>query len=140
MSRRSSRPVHQRLGLQLPQCRRASQPDAYGWQTILPRQAAASVACQAGPVPAKPPQPRRLPVELMDRCFNCLSYNNKVADCKLCNPTMVESLMLPRLNTPVVAPVDACCVVNEASPDIQDRLDAFIGEIQMRIPTTLLAL
>jgi len=53
-------------------------------------------------------------------------------DARLCNPAMVVS---PALSTPVAA----CCTVNEAvseaSPDTQDRLDTFIGEIQMRIPT-----
>ena len=49
---------------------------------MLPRQAAAIVARHAGPVPAKLPR-RRQPAKLMDRCFNCHSYNHMVADCKL---------------------------------------------------------
>ncbi|RLN07660.1 hypothetical protein C2845_PM11G17560 [Panicum miliaceum] len=53
----------------------------------------------------------------------------------LCNPATVEPPALPCLSTPVAA----CCAVSEANPGTQDRLNAFIGEIQMCIPTPLLA-
>jgi hypothetical protein len=74
-------PARQRLGTR----RQVSAPNADGWRKILPRQ-------EAGPVDASDEprrglglraQARKIPVQLRDKCFNCLSYSHRVATCRL---------------------------------------------------------
>jgi hypothetical protein len=74
-------PARQRLG------RRGwvSAPNADGWREILHRQhtgpAATSAELRSGQM--QPQQPRKIPAELLGRCFNCMSYPHLVATCRL---------------------------------------------------------
>ena len=69
-------PVRQRLG-----CRgQVSAPNADGWREILQRQETQPTAALTE---KQLSQARKIPAELHDRCFNCLSYSQRVATCWL---------------------------------------------------------
>ncbi|XP_066318321.1 uncharacterized protein [Miscanthus floridulus] len=75
-------PARQRLGRR----GRVSAPNNDGWREILPRQVSGSAAAtSAGPRPSQGQLSRvkKIPAELHDRCFNCLSYSHRVATCWL---------------------------------------------------------
>jgi hypothetical protein len=72
-------PARQCLG-----CRgRVSAPDTDGWREILPGWETRLAAALVEPRPKQLPQAWRIPAELHDRCFNCLSYSHRVATCQL---------------------------------------------------------
>jgi hypothetical protein len=60
-------------------------PNADGWREILPRQEPRPVVASTEPRrgPMQLSHIRKIPTELHDRCFNCLSYSHRVATCRL---------------------------------------------------------
>jgi hypothetical protein len=69
-------PAHQCLGHR----GWVSAPNSDGWLEILQRPVTQLVAVSSM---AQRPQARRIPAELVGRCFNCLSYSHRVATCTL---------------------------------------------------------
>jgi hypothetical protein len=62
---------------------RVSAPDADGWREILPQLETQPAVVSVEHRQKQLPQARRIPAELHDRCFNCLSYSHRVATCRL---------------------------------------------------------
>ena len=71
-------PAHRRLGPQ----RRATPPDANGWQKVLPRDEGRPPP-RASQRQSQSQPGHRIPPEFAGRCLNCLSYSHRVATCRL---------------------------------------------------------
>jgi hypothetical protein len=72
-------PACQRLGHR----GRVSIPNADGWREILQQQGTQLTTTSVEHHQKQLPQARRIPTELQDICFNCLSYSHRVATCRL---------------------------------------------------------